>query len=147
MKWVGVNRDATRKTLAAALGCRNDGEGLRVAAVAECLRAASYLCSAPRNDREAWVPATTLSLTSIVRQRLTPLWPTLDDEHAAEPGIKAILYSLGDLGDLVRLDGGRWLTPSPQAVRLGDKQAVIIGGGPHKPFPGQSRCAGQGGSD
>jgi hypothetical protein len=66
---------------------------------------------------------------------LTPLWPTLDDEHAAEPGIKAILYSLGDLGDLVRLDGGRWLTPSPQAVRLGDKQAVIIGGGPAQTFP------------
>lgn len=135
MKWLGSDRDAARKTLAAGLGCRGDGEGLRIAAVAECLRVASYLCSAPNTDRETWVPATTLSLTSLVRRRLLPLWPTLDDEQAAEPGVKAILESLGKLGDLVRLDGGRWLTPPPQAIRTGGPLAVITGGGPAQTFP------------
>jgi hypothetical protein len=135
VKWLGCDRDAARKTLATGLGCRSDGEGLRIAAVAECLRAASYLCSAPSTDREAWVPATTLSLTSLVRRRLLPLWPTLDDEQAAEPGVKAILENLGELGDLVRLDGGRWLTPPPQAIRTGGPLAVITGGGPAQTFP------------
>ncbi|GFM55918.1 hypothetical protein PSCICF_20960 [Pseudomonas cichorii] len=81
------------------------------------------------------MPATTLSLTSLVRRRLLPLWPTLDDEHAAEPGVKAILENLGELGDLVRLDGGHWLTPPPQAIRTGGPLAVITGGGPTQTFP------------
>ncbi len=135
MKWLGSDRDAARKILATGMGCRSGGEGLRIAAVAECLRAASYLCSAPSTDREAWVPASTLSLTSQVRRRLLPLWPTLDDEQAAEPGVKAILESLGELGDLVRLDGGRWLTPPPQAIRTGGPLAVVTGGGPAQTFP------------
>lgn len=135
MKWLGSDRDTARKILAAGLGCRNDGEGLRIAAVAECLRAASYLCSAPSTDRDAWVPATTLSLTSLVRRRLLPLWPTLDDEQSAEPGVKTILENLGELGDLVRLEGGRWLTAPPRAIRTAGTRAVITGGGPAQTFP------------
>lgn len=144
MKWLGSDRDAARKILATGMGCRSGGEGLRIAAVAECLRAASYLCSAPSTDPEAWVPASTLSLTSQVRRRLLPLWPTLDDEQAAEPGVKEILESLGELGDLVRLDGGRWLTPPPRAVRAGAKLAVITGGGPAQTFPWPIAMRGEG---
>ena len=135
MKWLGSHLDAARETLAAGLGCTSDGEGLRIAAVAECLRAASYLCSAPRTDRDAWMPASTLSLTSLVRRRLTPLWPALDDEQATEPGVKTILEDLGELGDLVRLEGGRWLIPPPRAINLGGTLAVITGGGPAQTFP------------
>ncbi len=135
MKWLGSDRDAARKILATGMGCRSGDEGLRIAAVAECLRAASYLSSVPSTDREDWVPASTLSLTSQVRRRLLPLWPTLDDEQAAEPGVKAILESLGELGDLVRLDGGRWLTPPPQAIRTEGSLAVVTGGGPAQTFP------------
>lgn len=145
MKWQAMSREGARKILAAGIRCRVGGEGLRVAAIAECLRAASYLASAPVAGHGGWEPAASLSLTSMVRRRLTPLWPDLADDDDARPGVMAVLNSLGELGDLVRLEGGSWLTPPAHAIRAANENAVILGGGPAETFPRhiQSKAAGR----
>lgn len=145
MKWQAMSREGARKILAAGIRSRVGGEGLRVAAIAECLRAASYLASAPVAGHGGWERAASLSLTSMVRRRLTPLWPDLADDDDARPGVMAVLNSLGELGDLVRLDCGNWLTPPAHAIRAANDNAVILGGGPVETFPRhiQSKAAGR----
>ncbi|WP_187375302.1 hypothetical protein [Pseudomonas massiliensis] len=46
----------------------------------------------------------------------------------------SILDSLGQIGDLVRVDKG-WLPPPPRAIRSLDGYAVVLGGGPSPRFP------------
>lgn len=135
MKWQAVSLDDAQKVLAAAIGCRVSGEGLRIAAIAECLRAASSLCSAPLDGGGFWEPVASLSLTSMVRRRLSPIWPDIDDEDDTRPGVMSILSSLGEIGDLVKLEGNRWLSAPAHAVRAADGAAVLIGGGPAQAFP------------
>lgn len=144
MKWQAMRRDEAQKILADGIGCKVGGEGLRIAAIAECLRTASYLCSAPISGSGAWESAASLSLTSMVRRRLTPIWPNLTDEDDAHPGVMTVLKSLGELGDLVQLVGGRWLTPPAHAVRASDGTAVLIGGGPAQTFPRHVQIRGSG---
>lgn len=134
MKWQAMSRDEAQKVIATGIGCKVSGEGLRIAAIAECLRAASYLCSLPLAENGAWEPAASLSLTSVVRKRLSPIWPNLLEDADAHPGVLSVLESLGDLGDMVRVEGG-WLTPQPRAIRATDCTVIIIGGGPSQTFP------------
>lgn len=135
MKWQAMSREGARKTLAAGIRCRVVGEGLRIAAIAECLRAASYLASAPVAGNGTWEPAASLSLTSMVRRRLSPLWPGLAEDNHPLPGVLSVLNSLGELGDLVRVKGGNWLTPPAHAIKAANNSAVILGGGPIETLP------------
>ena len=145
MKWQAMSREGARKILAAGIRCRVVGEGLRIAAIAECLRAASYLASAPVAGNGVWSPAASLSLTSMVRRRLSPLWPDLAEDNDARPGVLSVLNSLGELGDLVRLQGGSWLTPPAHAIKAANDSAVILGGGPLETLPHniQAQAAGR----
>ncbi|EQB2067006.1 hypothetical protein ACYEVR_001143 [Yersinia enterocolitica] len=60
-----------------------------------------------------------------------PLWPELTDTgDAIHPGIMAILDSLAELGDMIRLEGGKWLTAPPYAIRTDNNMAILIGGDP-----------------
>lgn len=145
MKWQAMSREGARKILAVGIRCRVVGEGLRIAAIAECLRAASYLASAPVAGNGTWEPAASLSLTSMVRRRLSPLWPDLAEDNDARPGVLSVLNSLGELGDLVRVQGGNWLTPPAHAIKAGNNSAVILGGGPIETLPHsiQTQAAGR----
>ncbi len=134
MEWQAMAREDAKKHLAIGLGCPVTGEGLRIAAISECLRTASYLCSAPIDEQGVWEPAASLRLTSIVRKHLSPIWPSLLEDADASPGVMDVLESLGNLGDLVRVGGG-WLTPQPCAIRVKGGTAIIIGGGPSPTFP------------
>ena len=127
MEWHAVRREEAQKVIAAGIRSRWAGEALRIAAVSECLRAAAHLSSAPEGGRGPWEPAASVRLTGMVRRRLAPLWPDLsgtDDETC--PGVMAILDSLAELGDMVRLDGGRWLPAPPRALSVGDGLAVLL---------------------
>ncbi|WP_230632417.1 hypothetical protein [Chromobacterium violaceum] len=46
-----------------------------------------------------------------------------------------VLDSLAELGDMVRLEGGRWLVAPAYAVQAGDGLAVLLGGGPMEVLP------------
>jgi len=144
MRWQAVSGDEAKRTIAAGIGCKVRGEGLRISAISECLRAASYLCSVPLTKDGPWEPAVSLSLTSLVRKRLSPIWDSLGEDADARPGVLSILESLGELGDLVRAERG-WLTPRPQAISADCGNAVILGGGPSQAFPGgvQPRACGR----
>lgn len=137
MKWQATSQADAQKNLGKAIGCKYSGEGLRIAAIAECLRAASSLCSAPLDGGATWEPAASLSLTSMVRRRLSPLWPDIIHADDIRPGVMEILQSLGGLGDLVRVEGNRWLTSPALAIRAADGTAVVVGGGPAQAFPNQ----------
>ncbi len=139
MKWHATSQTDAQNTLAKAIGCRHSGEGLRIAAISECLRAASSLCSAPLDGGTVWEPAASLSLTSMVRRRLSPIWPDLAEDDHVRHGVMGVLDSLGGLGDLVRVEGNKWLTSPALAVRAADGTAVVVGGGPAQSFPDQVR--------
>jgi len=135
MKWQAMSREGARKVLAAGIRCRVVGEGLRIAAISECLRAASYLASTPVSGNGTWEPVASLSLTSMVRRRLSPLWPDIAEDNHARPGVLSVLNTLGELGDLVRVQDGNWLTPSAHAIKAANNSAVILGGGPSETLP------------
>ncbi len=136
MKWQATSREEAWKIVAAGMRCGLIGEGLRVSAISECLRAVSYLCSAPVGEREAWEPAASVCLTGMVRRRLASLWPDLSgDGEDTRPGVMSVLDSMAELGDMVRLEGGRWLVAPARAVRAGDGLAVLLGGGPMEVLP------------
>lgn len=137
MKWQATSQADAQRLLAKTIGCRHAGEGLRIAAIAECLRAASSLRSAPLDGGGVWEPAASLSLTSMVRRRLSPIWPDIADDDELRPGVMTILNSLGDVGDLVRVEGNKWLTSPARAIKAADGTAVLIGGGPTQAFPNQ----------
>ncbi|AMP72544.1 hypothetical protein PP715_18875 [Ralstonia solanacearum] len=136
MQWQATSRDQARQIIAAGMRCALTGEGLRLSAISECLRAMSYLCAAPTDSVGLWEPAASVRLTGMVRRRLVPLWPELAGEgEETQPSVMAVLNSLAALGDMVRLDGGRWLASPPHAVRAGDDVAVLLGGGPLEALP------------
>jgi len=136
MEWQAISRERAQKIVAAGMRCKLEGEGLRISAVSECLRAVSHLSSAPVNGHGAWEPAASVRLTGMVKRRLAPLWPDLaGDGEDTCPGVMDVLNSLAELGDMVRLEGGRWLVSPPHAVRAGDGLAVLLGGGPMEAFP------------
>ncbi|WP_429050854.1 hypothetical protein ACS016_12755 [Aeromonas veronii] len=136
MEWHAVSREWAQKIIAAGLHCELNSEGLRISAISECLRSVSYLCSAPTGGHDTWKPAASVRLTGMVRSRLAPLWPNLTgDDQELCPGVMDILNNLGELGDMVRFEGGHWLPAPAHAVRLGDGKAVLLGGGPMKILP------------
>lgn len=144
MKWQAMSRDEVLKVLAANIGCKVSGEGLRIAVISECLRAASYLCSAPVEGFGAWQAAASLSLTSMVRRRLSSIWPELAEEGDTPHGVMTVLNSLGNVGDLTKVEGSRWLTSPARGVRAADNTAVVIGGGPSQTFPRSVRLISSG---
>ncbi|NAO51847.1 hypothetical protein PsP108CL_05900 [Pseudomonas syringae] len=134
MRWQALSRHEAQSILAKGLGCTAQGEGLRIAAIAECLRAACFLCAMPSESRGAWIPAASLSLTSLARKHLGPIWPGMLEDSEGKPGVLSILDSLEQIGDLVRVEKG-WLPPPPRAIRSQDGYAVVLGGGPSPLFP------------
>ena len=148
MEWQATSREGAWKIVAAGMRCRLTGEGLRISAISECLRAVSYLCSAPIGERGAWEPAASVRLTGMVRSRLASLWPDLAGEgNDTRPRVMSVLDSMAELGDMVRFDGGRWLIAPAHAVRAGEGLAVLLGGGPMEVLPlavvGSARAAGR----
>jgi hypothetical protein len=135
MKWQAMSRDEALRVLAVNIRCKVSGEGLRIAVISECLRAASYLCSAPIEEYGACKSAASLSLTSMVRRRLSSIWPELAEECDTPHGVMTVLNSLGDVGDLTKVKDSRWLTSPARGVRAADTTAVVIGGGPSQTFP------------
>lgn len=143
MRWQALSRQEAQSILAKGLGCTTQGEGLRIAAIAECLRAACFLRAMPTENRGAWTPAASLSLTSLARKHLGPFWPGMLEDTEAKPGVLSILDSLGQIGDLVRVEKG-WLPPPPRAIRSQDGYAVVLGGGPSHRFPRSFKTRGFG---
>ena len=136
MEWQAASLERARKIVAAGMRCKLDGEGLRISAISECLRAMSHLSSVSLGGRGSWEPAASIRLTSMVRRRLTPLWPNLaaDGEDTC-PGVMDVLDTLAELGDMVRLQGGMWLVAPVRAVCAGDGLAMLLGGGPTVVLP------------
>jgi len=137
MEWQAVSREWAQKIIAAGLHCELNSEaGLRISAISECLRSVSYLCSAPTGERDTWEPAASARLTGMVRSKLAPLWSNLTEGGQGScPGVMDMLNNLGELGDMVRFEGGQWLPAPAHAVRLEDGKAVLLGGGPMKTLP------------
>ena len=134
MKWQAISQYDAQRIVAIGLGCTSQGEGLRIAAIAECLRSACLLCAMPTDGQGAWAPAASLSLTSVARKHLTPIWPDMLEDSDSKPGVLSVLESLGQIGDLVRVEKG-WLPPPPRAIRSLEGNAVVLGGGPSPCFP------------
>lgn len=130
MELRAVSHEEALNVVSAALNCRFSGEGLRISVVSECLRSTlyQYLTNCTSED---WQPIASIQLTSMVRRKLVPLWSEIigigDD---VQPGVMAILDSLAELGDMVRLGGGRWLVAPAHAVRIDNRMAILLGGGP-----------------
>ncbi|ANI11064.1 hypothetical protein AO920_32885 [Pseudomonas aeruginosa] len=142
MEWQAVSLEGARRGVGAGIGCRRGGECLRISAVSECLRAVSHLCSAPKGSQGAWEPAASVRLSGMVRRKLVSLWPNLAaDGVDTQPGVIGILNSLADLGDMVRLEGGKWLAAPAHTVRAGDGLAVLLGGGPKEILPQAVRAS------
>lgn len=136
MNLQAMSRVKAREIIAAEMCCDLDGEALRISVISECLRAMSTLCSAPLAEYRAWEPAVSIRLTGMVRHRLTPLWPNLDaEEKDGYPTVMDLLDDLHELGDMVKLDGGKWLPAPPHLIRVGDGKAILLGGGAINMFP------------
>lgn len=134
MEWKSVSRDKARDMISTALNCRFSDEGLRISVVSECLRSVLHQYSISETE-EARQTVTSLRLTSAVRRKLVPLWPDIADiDDAIHPGIMSILDSLAELGDMIKLEGGNWLTAPPHAVRTNHKMAIFLGGEPSCSF-------------
>lgn len=148
MEWHAIPRERAKKIVAAGMNCNLIGEGLRISAVSECLRAMSHLCSVPEAEKDVWEPAASVRLTGMLRRRLAPLWPKIvGDGEDSTPGAMGVLESLAELGDMVRLEGGRWLAAPAHLVRVEDGLAILLGGGPLETLPqevaGSARVAGR----
>ncbi len=136
MKWNAASAEQAMMLIAKGMHCRMTGEGLRISAISECLRAASHLCSAPGENRKEWEPAASLRLANMAKHRLVPLWPDLIGQGTdTRPGVLEVLNSLAALGDMARLTGGRWLPAPPHAIQVDDEHAVLLGGGPLEVLP------------
>lgn len=130
MEWRAVSREKSLEIVSAAINCRFSGEGVRISTVSECLRSVLHQYSVS-DIKEARQAVASLRLTSAVRRKLSPLWPDITDTgDAIHPGIMAILDSLAELGDVIRLQGGKWLTAPLHAVRTDNKMAILLGGDP-----------------
>lgn len=109
------------------LNCYLMGEGLRISTISECLRAMMYICS---QEHGVWQPIPSIRLTNMVRHRLRPIWNNLDDkENNNDLTVLDLLNDLHDLGDMVRLNGGRWLPAPPHVLHIDGGKAILFGGG------------------
>lgn len=136
MHWQAISLERARCLIGEGIRCRLSGAGLRISAVSECLRAVAYLCSYPDSMREAWEPVASVRLTYLVRHRLASLWPEIiDGSECGTAGVINILEQLADLGDMVRLEGGRWLPAPPHAIEISERKAIFLGGGPIELLP------------
>lgn len=136
IEWTALSRDGAVGTLARALRCRLPEEGVRLGTLSEHLRAACLLCSAPTEGRGGWTPASSVKLSAMVRRRLGPVWPDLGQgEDEFRPGAVDTLEALSLIGDMVRLEQGRWLPAVPRAYSMGGGLALVVGGGPRECLP------------
>lgn len=136
IEWTPLRRDEAVDTLAGALRCRLPEDGVRLGALSEHLRAACILCSAPSEEGGTWVPASSVKLSAMVRRRLGPVWPDIGEgETEFRPGAVETLEALSSIGDMVRLEHGRWLPAPPRAYSLGGGLALVVGGGPRECLP------------
>lgn len=130
MEWRAVSREKALEIVSAAINCQFSNEGLRISAISECLRSVLYQYSVSEIEESRQTVAS-LRLTSAVRRKLAPLWPDITDTgDATHPGIMAVLDSLAELGDMIRLEGGKWLTAPLHAIRTDNKMAILLGGDP-----------------
>lgn len=137
MEWYATSGEQAKRLIATGLRCEATGDGLRISAISECLRVASHLCSAPEGSQGAWEPASSLRLANMVKHRLSALWPDLvGDGTDTRLSVLDVLSSLAVLGDMVRLTGGWWLPAPAYAIRVDDRLAVLLGGGPMEVQPG-----------
>lgn len=128
-----ISRSDAQKVIATGMKCPFEGEGLRISALSECLRAVTYLCSL---ESESWVPTSSNRLASMVRSRLTSMWPEYKGRDGELfPGEIGVLDCLNSLGDMVRLKGGKWLIAPPKLILVENGVAVLIGGGPLECLP------------
>ena len=107
MYWRAVSQEEALKIVSAAINCQFTDEGLRISTLSECLRSVLHQYSVS-DTGEGRQSVASLRLSSAVRRKLVPLWPELTDTgDAIHPGIMAILDSLAELGDMIRLEGGK----------------------------------------
>jgi hypothetical protein len=136
IEWTALRREGAVGMLAAVLRCRLPEEGVRLAALSEHLRAACVLCSAPTDGRGGWAPAYSAKLSAMMRRRLGPVWRDLgESEDEFRPGAVDTLEALSSIGDMVRLEGARWLPSAPRAFSMGGGLALVVGGGPRECLP------------
>lgn len=122
--------------LAGAMRCRLPEEGVRLGALSEHVRAACILCSAPSEGRGGWTPVSSVKLSAMVRRRLGPVWPDVGEgEDECRLAVVQTLEALSSIGDMVRLEQGRWLPAAPRAYSIGGGLALVVGGGPRECLP------------
>lgn len=128
MEWKTIPREEVIRIVSSAINCQLFDEGQRISIISECLRSVLYQYSVADNG-DFRQTVTSLRLTSAVRHKLMPLWPDITDPgNTIHPGVMSILDSLAELGDMVRLAGGKWLTAPPHAVRIDNNMAILLGG-------------------
>lgn len=133
ISFMPISQSDAQKVVAKGMKCQLEGEGLRISALSECLRAVTYLSSL---ESGSWVPTSSNRITSMVRSRLTSMWPEYrGGDGELFPGEMGVLDSLNSLGDMVRLKGGKWLIAPPKLIVVKNGVAVLIGGGPLEHLP------------
>ena len=136
IEWTPLRRDEAVDTLAGALRCRLPEEGVRLGTLSEHLRAACILCSTSSEGGGEWIPASSVKLSAMVRRRLSPVWPDIGEgETEFRSGVVETLEALSSIGDMVRLEQGRWLPAPPRAYSMGGGLALVVGGGPRECLP------------
>lgn len=133
MKLKSLSVLEAEKFIARELNCYLVGEGVRISAISECLRAMMYICS---QEHGVWQPIPSIRLTNMVRHRLRLIWNNLDDkENNNDLTVLDLLNDLHDLGDMVRLHGGRWLPAPPHVLNIDGGKAILFGGGALNTLP------------
>lgn len=136
IEWTALRRDKAVSMLAGAMRCRLPEEGVRLGALSEHIRAACILCSAPSEGRGGWTPVSSAKLSAMVRRRLSPVWSDIGKgEDEFRPAVVQTLEALSSIGDMGRLEQGRWLPAAPRAYSIGHGLALVVGGGPRECLP------------
>lgn len=130
--------DAIEKELGSASG----ETATKLGAISEHIRAALYLDSRRLGQTEI-VPVSTTTITRIVRQRLSPIWPGLVYEEQASDLVLQSIYRLAELGELVKVDSMHWIPAPARTVRVDEETRILIDSTPLSILPLRLRRATQ----
>lgn len=130
--------DAIEKELGSASG----ETATKFGAISEHIRAALYLESRRLGQGEM-VPVSTTTITRIVKQRLSPIWPCLVYDEQASDLVLQSVYRLAELGELVKVDSMHWIPAPARTVRVDEETRILVDSTPLSILPLRLRRATQ----
>lgn len=131
MKFESLRREAVLRLIANDIRCHGNESTILTAALAEHIRKV-VLHRGGSHSLDHHEPVATAVISRIVRQRLAPIWPAID-EPENESTIRKELDELALIDDLVHAPRG-WLLSPPRLIPLLDTYFLLIGGSSARDF-------------